>query len=75
MFPFQGNSVVGDINDVTHLTLSDGSMTPFADDIMIYRPIRTPQDLVMLQSDIDSLIHLGLIRIFCSSMQTNVSTW
>ena len=30
-------------------------MTPFADDIMIYRSICTPQYLVMLQSDIDSL--------------------
>jgi len=43
------------INAVTHFTLSDGSITPFADDIMIYRPICTPEDLVMLQSDIDSL--------------------
>jgi len=34
------------------LTLSHGSMT---DNIMIYRPIHTPEDLVMLQSDIDSL--------------------
>ena len=43
------------INDITHPTLSDGSMTLFADDIMIYRPICTPEDLAMLQSDIDSL--------------------
>ena len=30
-------------------------MTLFTDDIMIYRPIHTPEDLAMLQSDIDSL--------------------
>ena len=29
------------ISDITHPTLFDGSMTLFADDIMIYRPIRT----------------------------------
>ena len=29
-------------------------MTIFADDIMIYRPIRTPEDLAILQSDIDT---------------------
>jgi len=42
-------------NDSTHLTLFNGSMTLFADDIMIYRPICTPEDIAMLQSDIDSL--------------------
>ena len=41
------------INDITHPTLFDGSMTVFADDITIYRPIHTPEDLAMLQSDID----------------------
>ena len=43
------------INDITHLTLFNGSMTLFADDIMIYRPICTSEDLAMSQSDIDSL--------------------
>ena len=43
------------INDITHPNLFNGSMTLFADDIMIYRPIRTPEDFIMLQSDIDSL--------------------
>ena len=43
------------VNDITHLTLFNGSMTLFADDIMIYRPICTPEDIAMLQSDIDSL--------------------
>ena len=43
------------INVITHPTLFDGSMTPFADHIMIFRPIQTPEDLALLQSDIDSL--------------------
>ena len=43
------------INDITHLTLSDGSMSIFADNIMIYRPIHTPEDFALLQSDIDKL--------------------
>ena len=33
-------------------------MTLFADDIMIYRPIRTPEDFTMLQADIDNLTSL-----------------
>jgi len=55
-------SVLGSIlfiiytNDSTHLTLFNGSMTLFADGIMIYRQNCTPdQVLAMLQSDIDSL--------------------
>ena len=43
------------INNITHPTLFDGSMTLFADDIMICRPICTSEDLAILQSDIDSL--------------------
>ena len=41
--------------DITHPTLFDGSMTLFADDIMIHGPICTPEDFTMLQSDIHSL--------------------
>ena len=55
-------SVLGSIlfiiytNDSTHLTLFNGSMTLFADGIMIYRQNCIPdQVLAMLQSDIDSL--------------------
>ena len=41
------------INDITDLQLSDGSMTLYADDIMLYRPIYTPADHSLLQQDID----------------------
>ena len=44
------------INSITHPTLFDGSMTLFGDDIMIYRSICTPEDLAILQFDIDILI-------------------
>ena len=47
------------INDITmHSTLFGGSMALSADNIMIYRPIRTPEDHAILQSDIDSLTFL-----------------
>ena len=32
------------IDDITDLQLSDDSMTLYADDIMLYRPIYTPAD-------------------------------
>jgi len=43
------------IDDITDLQLSDGSMTLFADDIMLYRPICTPADYSLLQLDIDDI--------------------
>ena len=36
------------INDIAHITISDSSTTLFANDIMIHRPIRTPEDFDML---------------------------
>ena len=43
------------INDITAVALSDGSMTLFADDMMLYRPIHTVADFRLLQTDIDKL--------------------
>ena len=43
------------IDDITDLQLSDGSMTLFADDIILYRPICTPADYSLLQLDIDDI--------------------
>ena len=43
------------IIDITHLQLSDGRMTLFADDIMLYRPIRSPVDFTSIKTDIDNL--------------------
>ena len=37
------------------LQLSDGSMTSYADDIMLYCPIYTPSDYSLLQQDIDDI--------------------
>ena len=37
------------------MALSDGSMTLFADDMMLYRPIHTAADFHLLQTDIDKL--------------------
>ena len=38
-----------------HVTLCDGSMTLYADDIMLYRPIYTPADYSLAQQDIDDI--------------------
>ena len=43
------------INDISEVPLSVGSMLLYADDSMLYRPIRTPDDYVQLQMDIDKL--------------------
>ena len=43
---------------ITHPTLFDGSMTLYADDIMIFRPFQTPEDLAILQSELIAS-HLG----------------
>ena len=43
------------IDDITTVPLSDGSMTIFADDITLYRPIYTAADYDLVQTDIDSL--------------------
>ena len=43
------------IDDITDLQLSDGSMTLYADGIMLYHPIYTPADYSLLQQDIDDI--------------------
>ena len=43
------------INDISMVPLSVGSMLLYADDSMLYRPIRTPDDYIQLQMDIDKL--------------------
>ena len=43
------------INDVTSVISSDSELNMFADDIALYRVIRSPEDYIGLQSDINSL--------------------
>jgi len=43
------------INDITMVPLSDGTMSLFADDLMLYRPIYSATDYHLLQMDIDKL--------------------
>ncbi len=43
------------INDVSLVPLSGGSLTLYADDIMLYRPIYSTKDYESLQNDVDSL--------------------
>ena len=60
---------------IVHPTLFDGSMTLYTDDIMIFRPFQTPEDLAILKSDIDRLASWTHKKKFYSLMQTNVSIW
>ena len=43
------------INDIAAVPLSVGSMLLYADDSMLYRPIRTPEDYNQLQLDMNKL--------------------
>ena len=43
------------INDITLVPLSDGTMSLYADDLMLYRPIQSATDYHFLQMDIDNL--------------------
>ena len=61
MCPMQG-SVIGPllfifyINGITSISLSDGTLSFFfANDMLLYRPIRSPVDYQHLQIDIDCL--------------------
>jgi len=47
-------SQCSDIDDITKLSLSDGTkLILYADDLLFYRPISSPQDPHLLQHDID----------------------
>ena len=46
------------INDITSISLSDGTLSLFADDMLLYRPIRSPVDYYHLQIDIVSVTGL-----------------
>ena len=41
------------IHDITAVVLSDGIVTLFANDMMLYRPIHTAANFRLLQTDID----------------------
>ena len=43
------------VNDITCIPLMEGNMSLFADDIMLYRPVRNATDYAILQSDIDKI--------------------
>ena len=43
------------VNDITMTPLSDGTMSLYADDILLYRPIYTPTDYHHLRGDVHNL--------------------
>ena len=43
------------INDISLVPLTAGTMSPYADDVMLYRLIHSHIDFVALQPDIDCL--------------------
>ena len=62
------------IDDITELQLSDGSMTVYADDIMLYHPIYTPADYSLLQLDIDDICTWTTNNLK-NLIPTNVNIW
>jgi len=45
------------VNDITMIPLSDGTMSLYADDILLYHPIYTPADFYDLQGDVNNIRH------------------
>ena len=43
------------IDGLAGIQLSDGTLILFADDIVVYRPIRDPSDFVLLQGDVNTI--------------------
>ena len=43
------------IDDITSISLTDGTLSLFADDMLLYRPIWSPVDYHHLQIDIDCM--------------------
>ena len=60
------------INDLATLELSDGSLI-YADDLLLYRVIRSDSDYQLLQCDIDKLF--GQTRTICFLTLSNVNNY
>ena len=45
------------VDGVSSITLADGTVVLFADDIVLYRPLYTPYDYELLQRDINARAH------------------
>ena len=43
------------IDDISRISISSGSLTLYADDLVLYRPVRGPSDYRLLQEDIDAI--------------------
>jgi len=43
------------IDDISRISISSGSLTLYADDLVLYRPVRGPSDYQLLQQDIDAI--------------------
>ena len=43
------------VNDITEIQLSGSHLLPYADDVLLYRPIQSQADDLLLQADIDKL--------------------
>ena len=62
------------VNDISSISLSNGTLSLFADDVLLYRSIQKPVDYQHLQIDIDNLCewtddnHLQLNRTKCKFM-------
>ena len=45
------------VDGVSSITLADGTVVLFADDMVLYRPLYTPYDYELLQRDINAIAH------------------
>ena len=44
------------VNDITEIQLSGSHLLLYADDVLLYRPIQSQADYLLLQADIDKLV-------------------
>ena len=43
------------VNDISDINVSEGSLLLYVDNVLLYHPIRCPDDFIYLQQDIDKL--------------------
>ena len=53
------------INGISEVQLSDGTLILFADDIVLFRPVRSAVDIELLQEDVNALFNWACRNFLC----------
>ena len=63
------------INDITRIPLTAGTLSLYADDMMLYCQINSCADFAALQKDVDRLCVWTIIINFFNLIQKNANPW